>query len=106
MSKRPVSSGEAKPKLKFSVNIMGDTSHESKGSTPFFQGLKDLTGSDTIEVEALTAPAMVISRLNHPATLSYDGLSMIIPPRGREKIANMNKLGALPQGVFVTPIQV
>jgi len=104
MAKKQLGDGTSKPKLSFTVGVLGDTSaHESKGETKFFQGVGV---AEEIEVEEMLAPAMIISRLNHPVTLSYEGFSMIIAPRGREKIANMSKLGALPKGVFVTPIQV
>lgn len=45
--------------------------------------------------------ATVVSRQNHPVTLSYNGMAMVIPPRGRVKIADKRKLGMLPVGVRV-----
>lgn len=46
----------------------------------------------------------LVSCVNHPIELSYDGKSMMIPPRaGRSKnkiiILNSDKLGAIPRGI-------
>lgn len=46
-------------------------------------------------------PATVISRLRHSVILSYGGEGLVIPPRGRQKIANRKLLGAIPTGVIV-----
>lgn len=56
--------------------------------------------------EAVTNPALVINRLPHNVTISYEGKAMIVAPRERARIANLNKLGALPKGVTVVPQQL
>lgn len=66
----------------------------------YFQGLD---GAASVQ-EALVRPAMVINRNNHNITLAYDGEAIIIPPRGREKIADFEKLGRLPVGITVLPL--
>jgi len=46
-------------------------------------------------------PGRLISKLNHPVTISYNGEAMQLPPRGKEKVSNVKKLGALPRGVLL-----
>ena len=41
----------------------------------------------------------LISRLNHPVYISYNGYAMVIPPRGKMLGINKELLGALPKGV-------
>lgn len=50
------------------------------------------------------APKLVtlVSTLNHPVILSYDGDAMPVPPRGRVSKINPAKLGALPKGVRIS----
>lgn len=84
-----------KPSLKASVNF---EAHEGNG---FLQG-KDETKH---EREPIVKPAMIISKLNHPVTLAYNGAAMTHPPRGKRKIANMRLMGALPKGVFLVPLK-
>lgn len=72
--------------------------HESKGSLKFFQGK-----AEEIKHEKLVKPAYVVSRLDHPVTISYNGESIIIPPRGRELVANYLLIGAIPKGISVVP---
>lgn len=64
-------------------------------SQSFYQGKPD----ESPEEEKETKPGMIVSRLDHPVSLSYSGEGMMLPPRGKEKIANINKLGKLPAGV-------
>ena len=45
--------------------------------------------------------ATIISRLKHSVILSYGGEGLVIPPRGRQVVANRKLLGALPKGVIV-----
>lgn len=52
----------------------------------------------TQPVKVVSLIGKVISRLNHSATISYDGKAMNIPPRGTAKRIELNKLGALPKG--------
>ena len=44
---------------------------------------------------------LVVSRLIHPVTISYEGKALVIPARGRVKVDDRQKLGALPNGVVV-----
>jgi hypothetical protein len=46
-------------------------------------------------------PGMLMSRLDHSVTISYEGHAMVIPPRGRINIGNTAKLGAIPTGVHL-----
>jgi hypothetical protein len=46
-------------------------------------------------------PGTVMSRLDHDITISYEGMAMVIPPRGKIPVADTQKLGALPTGVQV-----
>jgi len=39
------------------------------------------------------------SSLNHSVIIAFDGSSILVPPRGKEKISNPQKLGAIPKGV-------
>jgi hypothetical protein len=43
----------------------------------------------------------LVSTLDHPVTISYDGDAMIIPPRGRIGTIDPARLGAIPKGVRV-----
>lgn len=85
------------------VGIKGDEQsyHKVKGKIEYYQG-KD--GKIKPEVEDKTSPAMVVSRLDHPTTITYNGESLVIPPRGREQVANLKKLGAIPKGITVVPL--
>lgn len=51
------------------------------------------------EDDDATHPVLLISSLDHPVTLSYNGQGMILAPRARRTIANEKKLGALPKGI-------
>lgn len=90
------------PKNKILVGIKGepDSFVESRGMVKFYSA-----AGDKEELEDLVAPAYVTNRFDHNLTLVYDGNAMIIPPRGKVKIANMNKLGSLPKGTQVIPIK-
>jgi len=48
----------------------------------------------------------VISRKDHPVYLSYAGSAIVVPPRGKIKKINKNKLGALPNGVVFVPYKI
>lgn len=91
-------------KLGISVGILKDPEsfHEAKGNTQYYQGLSDLEEEAKV-VEVMVDPVEVLNRLDHPVTLSYNGLSMIVPPRGKSLIADSAKLGACPKGIFVIP---
>ena len=43
----------------------------------------------------------LLSKLDHPVELSYDGKSMMVPPRAKLVIEDHKKLGALPRGVVL-----
>lgn len=43
----------------------------------------------------------LMSRLNHPVTITYGEDTIVIPPRGRIKKVNPAMLGTLPKGVIV-----
>ncbi|TMP46311.1 hypothetical protein CWB96_00320 [Pseudoalteromonas citrea] len=43
--------------------------------------------------------ATIVSTLDHPVVISYDGDAMSLPPRGRIASLNPAKLGALPKGI-------
>lgn len=50
---------------------------------------KEVTGKEGI----------LVSRLPHSIMVSYSGKGMMLPPRGRLKIKDRNKVGAIPGGV-------
>ena len=39
------------------------------------------------------------SSLNHSVVVSYNGMGMVVPPRGRVKVADKQLVGSLPNGV-------
>lgn len=41
----------------------------------------------------------LVSTLNHPVTISYDGDAMVIAPRGRIGKLDPAKLGTIPRGI-------
>ncbi|GEK07978.1 hypothetical protein HUZ36_14055 [Pseudoalteromonas sp. McH1-7] len=51
---------------------------------------------------AATELATLVSTLNHPVVISYDGDATTLPPRGRINNINPKALGALPKGVRVS----
>ena len=96
---------EEKPvesKAKVAVGIKGDPKSfsESKGISKFFSGVD----MEKPEIEEEVAPAFLINSLDHSMTLSYGGDAMVIPSRGKVKIANMQKMGGLPKGMKLVPI--
>jgi len=47
-----------------------------------------------------TSPVgVLVSRLDHPVTISYNDDTIIVSPRGTTLLLERNKLGALPSGV-------
>jgi hypothetical protein len=50
-----------------------------------------------------STPNMVtlVSTLDHPVTISYDGDAMVIPPKGRVAKVDPARLGAIPRGLRV-----
>ena len=53
------------------------------------------------ELEEKSHPALIRNSMIHPVELSYEGKMIRLSPRERVKIANYNKLGALPRGVYL-----
>lgn len=49
--------------------------------------------------EAFEFEYFLYSALNHSVIIAYDGSSIVVPPRGKEKIGNHHKLGAIPKGI-------
>lgn len=99
-SEKPKSDG--KPSV--SIGIKGDPksfSVSDRGLAKFASGVD----KEKPEVEAEVSPAIVINRLPHPMTLSYGGEAMVVPPRGKVKIANIEKLGGLPKGMQLLPVK-
>lgn len=45
----------------------------------------------------------VISNLDHPVTLSYNGEGRLLSPRGKLRRLDRRLIGALPRGVSLTP---
>ena len=87
----------AKKKLKIEVQLKEDSYHTPKGKNEYIQG-KD---KGAVKKEEVKNPGVLISRLSHPVTISYNGEGMLIPARGRSKVADTNKIGALPKGIFL-----
>ena len=50
-------------------------------------------------VEPVAEFGMLVSSLDHPAELCYEGAAMMMPPRGKLPIDNVKMLGAIPKGV-------
>lgn len=88
----------AKKEVTVKSDAFSNSAHKGKGTTNFFQGK-----GEVVEVEKRVKPAYVVSRLDHPITLSYSGETIIIPPRGREVVANYELLGAIPKGISIVP---
>jgi hypothetical protein len=76
-----------------------ENAQESKNG--YYQGMSE----DGPEDEKLVAPAWVLNKVNHPITLSYGGNALVLPPNGREKVANAGLLGAIPAMVTIVPIK-
>jgi len=55
------------------------------------------------EVEILkheeTKTGTLISKLDHPITISYRGIGLKISPKQKIKITDINLLGAIPAGI-------
>jgi hypothetical protein len=45
--------------------------------------------------------AILLSRVDHPIELSYDGKGLMLYPRGRTTPLEKNKIGAVPKGVQI-----
>lgn len=75
-----------------------DGAIKSKGAKEYFQ-----FAAAEKEVEKRTKPGHLINRNNHDVTLSYAGEALVIPPRGKALIPNVEKLGGLAPGVVFVP---
>ena len=87
------------------VGILNDPSSfkiagsvKSKGANEFYQH-----AAKEVEAEERTKPGYVINGNNHPITLSYNGEALVMAPKGKEIIANADKLGGLAKGVYFVP---
>lgn len=49
----------------------------------------------------LSSPGLVISRANHPVDFQYDGETHRMSPRGKQKVADISKLGKLDKNLVV-----
>ena len=49
-------------------------------------------------------PAKLISLMNHPIRLAYNGQGMMLSPRQKMVVADHEKLGALPKGVMMVKL--
>lgn len=94
MKKKAASKTQEAPKKRFYLGIRDelDTLRE-------IGGRKKPIAKPQVVREKKVKPAKLISRLDHPVTLSYGETVIQIPPRGKVLIANLDKLGALPRGV-------
>lgn len=52
-----------------------------------------------VEHKDVKKVGLVVSRLDNPVQLSYGGEGLMLPPRGKLKGIQKDKLGALPRGV-------
>lgn len=90
-------------KAKLELGVKGDPSTNmelTKGKVQFISG----RDAEKPELEESVAPAWVRNSLDHNMTLSYGGDAMVVPPRGKVKIPNMQKMGGLPKGLVMIPI--
>ena len=107
MAKKDKEQNMEKPKSEgktVSIGIKGDPQSfvvSDRGMAKFASGVN----KKKPELEKENSPAIVINRLMHPMTLSYDGEAMVVPPRGKVRIANQEKLGGLPQGMQLLPVK-
>ncbi len=56
------------------------------------------------EREEIKKPGLLISRLDHPVDVAYDERTIRLSPRAKLKVADIDKLGELSQGVFLKKI--
>lgn len=65
--------------------------------------VKNASELDAFKQMEKPAPGKLVSRLDHTATVAYDGDGLQVPPRAHGKtavnLANWKLLGALPAGV-------
>jgi len=49
--------------------------------------------------------AILLSRVDHPVTIGYDGRGIMVYPRGKTTPLEKSKLGAVPKGVQIIDVQ-
>ena len=79
---------------------MDQTIKTSSTSSVYYQGTSEGSGKKIKHPKGF----FIVSRLNYPITLTYDGNSIVIPPRCRKgmvKIAMLEKLSAMPKNLFL-----
>lgn len=83
--------------------IKGNTknSNETKHDVKLFN--KNI--KDGMKREKMVEPVLLISRLNYPETVKYDGKMIRISPRSKLTVADVSKLGDLPSGVVKKRIE-
>ena len=75
-----------------------------KSPAGYYQGLKEPFKKDAAQDDdPPSKPARVVSRHDHPVTVTYFGDAVVLAPRGDVVVNNSDKLGALPRGVFLVP---
>jgi hypothetical protein len=89
---------------KIEVGVLGDSSSfrivgakQAKGAG-YFQ-----SHQEQAKPEKRIRPGYLISRMDHPVTLSYHGEALVLAPRARVVIADGAKLGGLAPGVVFVP---
>ena len=99
--------GNTKQSKKIELGIKDDPkSFKVLGSSNMVKSKGNYYQSAPAEAKApeeMLDPGYLVSRQNHPVTLSYEGEALVIPPRGRVRIANKAKLGGLTMGVAFIP---
>lgn len=99
MSKKEAKSTKVEKKMFLGVQGEPSSYIQLKGQSKAF-----VAAPEVQKVEPLVRPGHVINRMNHNMTITYDGEAMVIAPRAREKVADIEKLGSLPHGVVVVPL--
>lgn len=54
-----------------------------------------------LKPENIIKPVRVSSQVNYPITIKYGDDSIVVSPRAKLKLADINKLGTLPKGIVV-----
>ena len=93
-------------KNKISIWIKGEQKPDFKGSAKedYYQGQNSMDGEPK-KLEEQVAPCLLISRVNYPVDLTYNGEDLRFSPRQRGKFADISKLGSLPKGLFLKPLK-
>ena len=89
---------QPKPKTEMYMGVKGEGDtvvHMPKGAKAKYVQVE----AKQPKAEKMVNPGYVMNRRNHNVTLSYNGDAMIVAPRQRAKVADLDKLGALLSGV-------